>query len=119
MAYPELNRIVELERATTTRNSVNAPVQSWGPAAGAGLVAESRRYAHKQDVKDGERVRNSEPSATIDTRFQLHYDTLTSTMDPTWRLKCEGKTYEISGIKELGFHERIEVSCTRRAENPA
>lgn len=116
MAYSRLDRIVDLQRATTTRNAVNAPIEAWGPAAGPGLAADSQRYASKVDIKDGERERAGEVLAEATTRFQMRYDPLTSTLDATDRLICEGITYEILGVKELGRRERIEVTTSSRRE---
>lgn len=47
------------------------------------------------------------------TRFQVRYSAFTAGIRETDRLTCEGRTYAILGIKELGRRVGLELTCQR------
>jgi head-tail adaptor len=71
-------------------------------------------WASKQDVSDGERFKNGTTDAGITTRFQVRWSSLTASITPADTLRCEGQTYGVVGIKEIGRREGLEI--TARAE---
>lgn len=107
MDSPRIDRKIRLERATTTQDAGSGEeVQTWG------LLAEV--WASKKDVSDRERIASAEVAAEITTRFVVRWDSSYSDVNAKDRLVCEGVTYQISGTKELGRHEGIEISSARR-----
>lgn len=56
----------------------------------------------KEDISDGERYRGGEVSASITTRFRVRWSPFTAQLTPKDLLECEGRRYEIAGIKERG-----------------
>jgi len=100
-----LDRRITIERYGITYNDDNEPVEAWGEIG--------KRWASKKDVSDGEKIRAAEVGATVTTRFQVRWDSLTMTLTAADRIVCEGKTYDIAGTKELGRREGIEISASR------
>ncbi len=63
--------------------------------------------AHKRDVSDGEKYRAGEVAAHLTTRFQLRSSAFTRGVTPKDILECEGREYNIYGIKELEGRKRL------------
>lgn len=103
------NWLVTLERKSVVQNDLGEEIDSWLP-----LVSDV--FAKKRDVSDGERVAAAEVSATITTRFEIPWAEEYSDLNPTDRLICDGRTYDIWGAKELGYREGIEITAAARAE---
>lgn len=70
--------------------------------------------ASKKDISDGERWRAGEVQAHVTTRFVIRYSAFAASINPAWRLVCEGLEYDIFGVKELGRRRFIEVTAAAR-----
>ena len=74
-------------------------------------------WAMKKDVSDAEKWRADQVSAVISSRFQVRYSTFTAALTPADRMVCNGRTYDISGIKELEGRKRVfEITAAARAD---
>jgi SPP1 family predicted phage head-tail adaptor len=74
-------------------------------------------WASKTDISDGEKWRAAEVSASITTRFWVRYSTFTQGLTPKDRLACDGREYDISGIKEVGArHSYFEITAAARVD---
>jgi SPP1 family predicted phage head-tail adaptor len=98
------DRAVRLERHGVTYDQWNQPTEGWA------LLAEV--WASKDDVSDGEKLRAAQVGSSMTSRFGLAYDEVTASLTTADRLVCDGKTYDISGIKELGTRQGIEVTAS-------
>jgi SPP1 family predicted phage head-tail adaptor len=103
-----LDRRLTLRRAAVTTNSLNEPIQNWSDLATV--------WASKADVSDGERVRAQAIGSSITTRFQVRHSSITATLTPEDRVVCEGREYEITGIKEIGRRVGVEITATARTD---
>lgn len=103
-----LDRRLRFERAVRTDDGFASAVSSWAHLA---TVAGSRA-----DISDGERWRAGEVSAQVTTRFQVRWSPLAATITPADRLICEGVTYDVSGIKQIGRRVGLEITATARAD---
>lgn len=101
-----LDRRISIERYSTTYNEDNEPVSAWAEVA--------KRWASKQDVSDGEKIRAAEVGASVTTRFQVRWDSVTETITAADRLVYDGQVYEIAGTKELNRREGIEITASRQ-----
>lgn len=101
-----MDRRITIERYGVTYNDDNEPVSAWTELA--------KRWASKQDVSDGEKIRAAEVGATVTTRFQLRWDSVTETITATDRLVYDGQVYEIEGTKEINRREGIEITASRQ-----
>lgn len=106
MLAGRLDRRITIERLGTTYNDDNEPVSVW--------TALATRWASKQDVSDGEKIRAAEVGATVTTRFQVRWDSVTETITAADRIIYDGQEYEVAGTKELGRREGIEITASRQ-----
>lgn len=70
-------------------------------------------WASKTPISDGERFRADTVMQDMTDRFVVRYSALTAGITGADRLVCEGMTYGISGRKEIGRREGIEITATR------
>jgi head-tail adaptor len=74
-------------------------------------------WASKTDISDGERFRAGEVAAHITSRFQVTHSKFTAALTPKDRLVCEGRTFDIVGIKQIGRRVMLEITAAARADN--
>lgn len=105
-----LDRRVQFWRATRVDDGFSQ-VLEWAPH-GPHVLAQ------KADVSDAERWRAGEVAATITTRFVVRWIGRTADLTPADRLECEGRMYDIQGIKEPpGTRRRwLEITASARAD---
>jgi SPP1 family predicted phage head-tail adaptor len=103
------NREIVIQRATVTQDPGSGEnVETWATFATV--------WAEMTPVSDGERIKAAEVSAEITTRFRILWSTTVSTVNPKDRLTFDGKTWDIWGVKEIGFREGIEITASARAD---
>lgn len=69
-------------------------------------------WAAKDEISDGERFRADGVWRDMTVRFRVRYSLATAGIRHSDRLICEGKTYGIGGIKELGRREGFEITAS-------
>lgn len=108
MRAGELDRRITLQRAVTTRDDFNAPVETWLDLA--------RVWAKFTPVNDGERFRAGERAAEVQARFLIRYSSQVADVSPKDRLIFDGRTYAISHVKEVGRREGLEITAGGRGD---
>lgn len=108
MQAGKLDRRVQFRRFTPTEDGFTT-VEVW---ANHGVPV----WASKREASDRERMAAMEVSATITARFQVRYSAFTAGITPKDRLICEGREFNIVGIKELGRREGFEITANARAD---
>ena len=108
MRASQLDREIIIQKATVSKDSFNEDIRTWSNYITV--------RASKQDLRDAERVAAQEIGADMDARFQVRWSRKISLVNPKDRLICEGRTYEIVGIKELGRHEGREITASTRLD---
>ena len=108
MQAGKLDRRITLQRASTTKNGFNEDVEAWGDIATV--------WASATPVSDAERVRAQQVGAVISMRFQIRFSTAVADLSPTDRLTYNGKTYNITAVKELGRREGLEITAATRSD---
>lgn len=73
-------------------------------------------WASKVDISDAERWAAGQIQASVTTRFRVRSSPFTRSWTPKDRLVCEGQSYGIVGIKEIGRRRWVEVTAARRAD---
>ena len=105
----ELDRRVQFRRAILTDDGFGM-VETWADHG-------TPRWAKKTDVSDGERWRAGQVQANITTRFTVRWSTFARDITAADRLVCEGLTYDITGIKEVGSRRTfVEITAAARAD---
>ena len=112
----DMNRRVELQRATVTRNEFNEEIETWATLATV--------WARKDDVSAAESFRAQEVGAQLTTRFRIRYSATVATLNPRDRLLYAGRLYNITGVREKQRNRWLEVDCVARndvaaAEGPS
>lgn len=108
MRAGELDRRITIDQAVTANNALNEPIQTW--------ISLATVWAKVTPVSDGERMRASEVSAQITTRFLIRWSSAMSEVTPKDRVVYAGRTYDIFFVKEIGRREGIEISAAARAD---
>lgn len=104
----DMDRRIQLERFTATRDEYNEPVKAWAPLA--------TRWAAYEPLSDGEKFRAGEVAANASARFRIRWSASVSDLNPKDRLMFEGVVHEITGVKEIGRREGIEITTAARAD---
>ena len=75
-------------------------------------------FAAKREVSDAERGNASQVQADITARFTVRWSDFTADISPADRLTCEGRDFNITGIKETPDRRRrmLELTCSARAD---
>jgi SPP1 family predicted phage head-tail adaptor len=107
-AGPLDRRVTLLRLRPGARDAMNAPVELWDELA---TVRGS-----KTDVSDAEKLRAAQAGATITTRFRIRWSQLAKGLTAKDRLSCEGRTYDVSGVREIGRHEGLEITGNARGD---
>jgi SPP1 family predicted phage head-tail adaptor len=105
----KLDRRIQFLRATWTDDGM-AQVETFAPHG-------DPVWAHKAELSDGERWRAGEVAAHVTARFLVRWSSFTAGLTPNDRLTCEGRTYDIAGIKE-GARRRqwLEITAAARVD---
>jgi SPP1 family predicted phage head-tail adaptor len=103
-----LDRRIVLQRATFAPNDFNEPVATWSD-----LITV---WAAVYQVTDVEQFRAQEIGAEVTTRFTIRYSSGVADLGPTDRVAFDGREYNITGVRELGRREWLEIRAVARAE---
>jgi len=112
MIAGELDRLVKLQKYTTSQDSYGEETKSWTDIATV--------WAHKKDLKGTERWLAMQPLAKVTCIFVIRYR---ADVSPLCRLvEPDGRTYDIKVAVEVGRKEGLELYVEARAdvavENP-
>lgn len=99
----ELDRRVEIQRATITRDDWNTPVETWATIA---TTWASKRDRHETEINE-----LNQTVTFTRTLWKIRYRADISTTDV---LVYGAETYDITGIKELGRQEGLEITTEKR-----
>jgi SPP1 family predicted phage head-tail adaptor len=103
-----LDRRVQFRRFTLVDDGF-AQVESWADHGSA-------VWAERRLVSDREQIAAAQVAARITARFLVRWSALTGGITPKDRLICEGREYEITGVKEIGRREGVEITAAARAD---
>ena len=108
-AVGHLDRRIQFLRATRSDDGI-AQVETFRDHG-------SRVWAQKKEISDGERWRAGEVAAHITARFVVRWSSFTAGITPKDRLVCEGRNYDITGIKEIeGRRQWLEITAAVRID---
>lgn len=109
MSAGKLDRRIQFRRATLSDDGFSS-VEAW---ADHGRAVS----AQKTEISDGERWRAGEVAAHLTARFLVRWSAFTSDLTPKDRLVCEGREYDIAGIKEAEGRRRwLEITAAVRTD---
>lgn len=115
MAAGKLDRRIQFRRATLSDDGFSSAL-TWDDEQPSNNNLGSPVWGSRADVSDGEKWRAGEVGAVITSRFVVRSSTFTRSITAKDRLVCDGREYEITGIKEIGRLDRLEISAAARAD---
>lgn len=98
-----MDRRVQIQNYTTTRDDWNTPIQTWSTLASV--------WASKQDRRSAEVVENDQMVNLNRTTWRIRYR---SDVDTTMRIEYDSEHYYVVGVRELGRKEGLEITTERR-----
>ena len=76
-----------------------------------GWAEYAQPWAAYTPVSDGERLRAAAVEQKTDARFVLSWSLQLAAVSGAFRLRFDGADWPITGIKELGFREGLEITA--------
>lgn len=104
----KLDRRIQFQRGTMIDNGLEM--------VGAWSAYGSPVWAGRKDVSDGERAAAGWIEATLASRFTVRSSTFTRSLTAKDRITTEGLSYDITGIKELGRRDFLEITAVARVD---
>lgn len=108
MQAGKLDRRVQFRRAALTDDGFSK-VEVW---ADHGFAV----WAARSEISDGERWRAGAVAASATARFQVRWSDFSAEISTKDRLTCEGREYDITGIKEIDRRVGLEITASARAD---
>ncbi len=111
MQAGKLDRRLRFEQATSSTASASGePTLTWSELATV--------WGSKEPLSGREATQAQQLVARIDTRFRVRYSAALAVVTPTatFRLVCDGRTYDITAVTEIGRREGLEILAGARAE---
>jgi len=103
-----LDRRIVIQRASTSTDAFNEPVETFADLATV--------WASAKPVRDSERLANGQTLADISYRFVIRYSSTVADVNPKDRITFDDRTFDINAVKEIGRREGLEITATARAE---
>ena len=95
-------------RATFTPSGFNEPIATWSD-----LVTV---WAGRRDASAGESYRAQQVGAEITTRFTIRWSSQVADVNPSDRIACEGRDYNITAVRDVGRRLWREIDAVARSE---
>lgn len=106
MKAGNLDRRVQFLRA-------EAADDGYSSGTGKYLSYGNPTWASREDVKDAEKAAAGTIMSQLVVRFVVRSDPFTRTITPKDKIEEDGDAFEITGIKEIGRDEGIEITAER------
>lgn len=108
MRAGSLKHRLKILRRQVVTDDFGGEVETWSELASV--------WASKEDVSDAERVRAMQVGASVTTRFRVRETSLTDSLNAQDRVRCDERTYEVTGVKEGQGDRVLEITCQRLAD---
>lgn len=106
-----LDRRIVIERATSTNNAFNEPVETWATYATI--------WARRLDASDGEKYAAGQVGSFLYAWFKFRSNPTTKAIKAADRVSYDGATWQIQGPpKETreGRNNYLEMQCAKDAD---
>ena len=96
----KLHRRIRIETFTTSSDSFGEPIKTW--------AVLDHVWADIRPVSNTERFEAQQVNRQVEVRMRIHYR---ADVTEQMRVLYDGDYYDIQGIKEIGYHEGLELLC--------
>lgn len=100
------NKKITLEQYTETRDEYGGVIETWAVAK---TMFANMRVRSAREVFQSDQLQNYKTAV-----FTIRY---TSGIDEQMRVVCEGKTYKIEGIQEIGRRKGFQIIAEWDSDN--
>lgn len=108
-----------VEKVTGTGTATNGePIKTWGPAWEDAQGEGIHLWAEKLEGRALERFAAQQRIATTAAVFVFAWAPANEIDPATYRLKFDGRTYEVTGAVEQGRRQTMAVTCEAVANAP-
>lgn len=109
MRAGQLDRRITIEREEQVGTTdFNEPIMDWAELATV--------WASRHDVSAREAFRAQEVGAELTTRFVIRYSQQVADVNPKDRVVFDGRTYNITAVRDVGRFEAREIDAVARAD---
>lgn len=121
MRFGRLDRVITIQRKSTTSSDSGEPVETWANIA-------TRRAASVAPVRGDERFTGEQLVANDQIEFRVHYSQTLAELSPLDRVLypapnageeadvAERSIHDIIAVHEIGRREGLQIITTRRAD---
>jgi len=106
MRSGDLRYQIDLQKKVAVTDSFGEPIETWVDVA-------TKVWADKVELEGRELYAARQVMATVDCIFKIRYR---KNIGPLDLIICEGRTYDITLVKPIGWKEGIELYASRRGE---
>jgi SPP1 family predicted phage head-tail adaptor len=107
----DLDRRITIQRAATTLNEFNEPIETWGDLTTV--------WARRRDASATESYQAQEVGAQLTARFTIRWSTTVESVNPRDRLSFEGRLYNITAVRDIGRNQWREIDAVARVDEAA
>lgn len=110
----KFDRLILIERATSTQDDSGQPTHAWAPFSGNG-----KRWAEYSPLKGSESFTAQQLVAKRLVEFKVRWDSVVATVTPdeSYRITFDGRSYDITDVQPSAKRrEAITFLCSSRAE---
>lgn len=104
MLIAKRDRRIAIMRASVAENDA-------GEMIATGWAEYAAAWASYEPTSDGERMRAAAVERKIDARFRVVWSQRMAGVTGADRLRFDGADWQITGLKEIGFREALEISA--------
>jgi len=116
LAHAALKHRLELLRAIETEDAMGRRVKTWAPIATV--------WAERVQLGVSERIVAGQVAGSATVLFRIRWSATWASLDPTDRVRCAGRTYDIKPPVEpdrvrgedVKLQRWLEITATARAE---
>jgi len=110
MKAGDLDRRITIEDQTITNSDSGEEIITWLP-----LITV---WARKIEAKGAERFAGQELFGSAVKTFQIRWSIFSSQITTKHRLIYDGRTYDITDVREIGRREGLEIDAFTPSEEP-
>lgn len=103
-------RAGDLDRRVTLLRPAAAVDDGYTTRPG-GHEEAGERWARHMPAMAREIIEASGREAKLPIVLELRHDSLTRLIDGTWRVRMDGRTYDVEGAQEIGRREGVRLSA--------
>jgi head-tail adaptor len=105
-----------LDRRLTLRRRQAGAKSGFGTPSTVWADLASDIACRRTPLLDAERTRAAQVGATVTDRFVIRWARAWADVNPKDQLVCEGVSFNIVAVKELGRREGLEITATAAAD---